>query len=72
MTNRVPATFTGGVFKPDESVKLPDQTRVQLTVEPINGHSNSAVAWQSIQKRLQQRPIHGGQHFPRDELHERR
>jgi hypothetical protein len=33
---QVSATWTGGTFRPDEAVPLPDQTRVRLTVEPLD------------------------------------
>lgn len=63
------------MFKPDEAVPLADQTRVRLTVEPINEWSPEAAraAWEALQDRLRERPIHGGGiRFTRDQLHERR
>ena len=39
----------------------------------MNRKTASAAAWESLQARLKERPIHGGGvHFTRDELHERR
>jgi hypothetical protein len=74
MTTEVSATWTGGIFKPDQAVPLADETRVRLTVEPIAERSETPVAaWESILDRLRQRPIHsGGLRLTRDELHERR
>jgi hypothetical protein len=74
MTTHVSATLIDGVFKPDETVALADQTRVRLTIEPIADRPAMApVAWQALKARLRERPIHAaGLHFTRDELHERR
>ena len=76
MTTQIEATLIDGVLKPDQP--LPDQTRVRLTIEamtPIGEWSpeKARAAWEAIQRRLRERPIHGGGlHFTRDELHERR
>ena len=71
----VSATWTGGAFKPDEAVPLPEQTRVRLTVEPLDEWSpdRAKAAWEALQNRLREHPIHGGGvRFTRDQLHERR
>jgi predicted DNA-binding antitoxin AbrB/MazE fold protein len=75
MTNQVHATLTNGMLKPDEPIPLPDQTRVRLTIEPIETWSpeKAREAWEAIQARLKERPIDGGGvKYSRDELHERR
>jgi predicted DNA-binding antitoxin AbrB/MazE fold protein len=75
MTTRVEATLTNGILKPDQPLPLADQTRVRLTVEPIEEWSpaRALAAWEAIQARLGERPIHGtGVRYSRDELHERR
>lgn len=73
MTTQVNATVIGGMLKPDESLPLPDQTRVKLTIEPLTERLEPAAAWESLKARLRERPIHGlGRHLSRDELHERR
>jgi len=76
MTTHVSATLIGGMLKPDEAIALPDQTRVRLTVEPIEEtppKTTAQEAWQAIQNRLKERPLHfGGRRYTRDELHERR
>ena len=72
---QVSATWTGGAFKPDQAVPLPDQTRVRLTVEPIVEWSpeRATAALQALLDRLREHPIHGGGvRFTRDQLHERR
>jgi predicted DNA-binding antitoxin AbrB/MazE fold protein len=75
MSAHVEATFINGVLKPDRPLFLRDQTRVRLTIEPIEEWSvaKARAAWEAINTRLQERPIHGGGvHYTRDELHERR
>ena len=73
MTTHVTATVVGGMFKPDQSLQLPERTRVNLTVEPIVEKLDPVAAWESLKARLRARPIRGlGQRYTRDELHERR
>ena len=75
MTTRVEATLTNGVLKPDRPLPLPDQTRVRLTVEPVEEWSpeKARAAWEALQARLRERPLHlGGKRFTRDELYDRR
>jgi hypothetical protein len=63
------------MLKPDRALPLADQTRVMLTIEPIEDWSpeRARAAWQAMQARLKERPIHGGGlRFTRDQLHERR
>jgi predicted DNA-binding antitoxin AbrB/MazE fold protein len=75
MMTQVEATFTNGVLKPDQPLALPEQSRVRLTIEPIEDWSQKAAlaAWEAIKARLRERPIHGGGvRYTRDELHERR
>jgi hypothetical protein len=76
MTTTVTATVIGGMLQPDESLHLPDQTRVRLIVEPISDRlpkTTAQQAWEAIKARLRERPIHAaGLHYTRDELHERR
>ena len=75
MTTRMTATVVNGILKPDASIPLPDQTRVNVTIEPIEEVSANArlAAWEAIKSQLQERPLHfGGVRYTRDELHERR
>jgi predicted DNA-binding antitoxin AbrB/MazE fold protein len=71
---QISATWTGGTFKPDEAVPLPDQTRVRLTVEPIDEWSpeRAKAALKSLLDRLRDHPIRSGLRYTREELHERR
>jgi hypothetical protein len=75
MSTQVTATFVQGMFKPDEALSLAEQSRVRLTIEPIEDWSpeGAIAAWEALKARLRERPIHGGgKRFNRDELHERR
>lgn len=75
MATQVEGTLIDGVLKPDQPLPLPDQSRVRLTIELIEDWPRAAAiaAWESIQARLRQRPIHGdGVRYTRDQLHERR
>ena len=73
MTTHVTATVVGGMLKPDRELPLPDQTRVQLTIEPLTDRLEPEEAWQSLKAWIQQNPLHGlGRHLTREELHERR
>ncbi|MBO0698447.1 MAG: hypothetical protein J2P46_08640 [Zavarzinella sp.] len=52
-----------------------DESRVRLTIEPIEAWSpeKARAAWEALGARLRERPINsGGLRFTRDELHERR
>jgi hypothetical protein len=56
-------------------LQLAEQTRVNLTIEPIEEWSpeKGLAAWEALKARLRERPIHGGGvRCTRDELHERR
>lgn len=74
MKSPINATFIDGKLQLDESVALPNNSRVQVTIEPIGATvSDPMAAWQAMKKRIKERPIHSGNgHFTRDELHERR
>jgi hypothetical protein len=73
MTTRVAATVINRMLKPDLELPLPDETRVNLTIEPITEGQEPVAAWERLKARLRERPIHGlGRRFTRDELHERR
>jgi hypothetical protein len=48
MTTQVTATFVNGILKPDQTLPLPDQTRVRLTIEPIEvwSQERALAAWE--------------------------
>jgi hypothetical protein len=73
MTTHVTATVIGGMLKPDQTLALADNTRVNLTIEPVNEGRDPAEAWAALKAWLQQHPLHGlGRRLTRDELHQRR
>jgi len=75
MTTQMTATVIGGMLKPDQALPLPDQSRVRLTIEPIEDWSpeKARAAWEAMKAQLRERPLHlGGKRYTRDELHERR
>jgi hypothetical protein len=74
MPTQITATVHNGMLKPDELLSLPEQTRVKLTIEPIEEWSpaKARAAWEALQARLKERPLHlGGKRFTRDELYDR-
>ncbi len=72
MTTRMTATVVNGMLKPDERLPLADQTRVNVTIETIEGRLNPTEAWESSKAWILANPLHGlGPHMSRDELHER-
>jgi hypothetical protein len=73
MTTQITATVVGGMLKPDQSLQLAEQTRVNLTIEPIVETLEPAEAWEALKAWIRQNPLHGlGRRLTRDELHERR
>ncbi len=73
MTTQVSATVVGGMLRPDESLELPEQTRVNLTIETLPERLAAAAAWQSLKAWIRENPVHGlARRLTRDELHERR
>ena len=74
MTKVIEAIYSDGVLKPVEALELPDDQRVRLTVEPIDGDQN--LNREEAKKRLIERLKHSelrltGPLPTRDELHER-
>jgi hypothetical protein len=73
MTTQVTATVVNGMLKPDQALPLADQTRVQLTIEPLVERPDPVAGWASLKAWIQQHPLHGlGRRLSREELHERR
>jgi hypothetical protein len=58
----------------DEPVALPDNSRVNVSIERISDNSaDHRAAFESFKELIQQHPIHsGGHHYTRNQLHERR
>ena len=73
MTTQVTATVVRGLLWPDRKLELADETRVNLTIEPLAERPEPVEAWRSLKTWIQQRPLHGlGRRLTRDEPHERR
>jgi hypothetical protein len=75
MTTHVTATVVNGMLKPDEALPFAEQSRVRLTIQPIEDWSpeGARAAWESLKAQIREKPLHfGGQRYTRDELHERR
>ena len=74
MTTVMTGTLIDGVVKLDETVNLPDNSRVSVSIEPIDHDPDKAkAALESFLKRADQRDFNSaGIRFTRDELHERR
>jgi hypothetical protein len=71
MIAEVIATVENGALKLDEALPFPDQTRVKLTIEPLESTNPSAVAWQRLKEHIRQHPIPGlAGKFAREELYE--
>jgi len=71
----VTATVVNGMLKPDEALPVTEQSRVRVTIEPIEDWSpeKARAAWESLQARLKEHAIlTAGVGYTRDELHERR
>jgi len=72
MSNQVTATVVGGMLKPDERLQLPEQTRVNVTIEPLVERAEAVAPWESLKAWIGNSPIYGlGSRLTREELHER-
>jgi hypothetical protein len=73
MTTHVTATVIGGILRPDELLRLPENTRVNLTIEPFSDPVSARESWESLKEWILGNPLEGlGRRLTRDELHERR
>jgi predicted DNA-binding antitoxin AbrB/MazE fold protein len=77
MSKVINATFIDGVFKPDEPLKLPPQTRVKLMiVDPIveeRSPEEVQKAWEEFDQVCEEISIDSSEPImTRDQLHERR
>lgn len=72
MKTELTATVEGGILKPDIVLPFPDQTRVKLTIEPVESQPSSAAAWERLKERIRRQPINGlAANFSREQLYER-
>jgi hypothetical protein len=73
MATQLTATVVGGVLKPDQPLSLPEQTRVNILIEPIAKETEAVKGWEAFRAWIVQNSVHGlGRRLTRDELHERR
>ena len=72
MRTQTTATVNHGQLQLDEPLNLPDQARVQVTVElREDWRAKFLAGLQRLQQLIQEQPIRAGIRFTRDELHER-
>ncbi len=74
MTAHATGTLIDAVIQLDQPINLPNRTRVNLSIEPVEEPAvSSRVAFESFKRLIDEHPIRsGGRHYTRDELHERR
>ena len=78
MIQRVTATFKNGTLIPDEELRLPENARVELTVESESEQLSSdqehrQAILEEVVEMMKSNPIpESAPRFTRDELHERR
>jgi predicted DNA-binding antitoxin AbrB/MazE fold protein len=70
----VHATFENGLFRPDELMNLPPQTRVKLTVEPMEAFRRPTESdLDEFDRYCDDNPVVSREpYLTRDELHDRR
>ena len=73
MRTQTTATVHHGRLELDEPLNLPDQSRVQVTVElHQDWRSRYVSGLEQLRHLIREKPIRAGVRFTRDELHERR
>ena len=74
MTAHATGTLIDAVIQLDQPVNLPNRTRVNLSIEPVEEPTcGSRLAFEAFKKLINEHPIRSGRrHYTRDELHERR
>ena len=75
MIQIIAATFSDGVFKPDQQPALSESTRVRLVVEPMSedaDESRRRQAWAELEQLWQKSTFDScGDRLSREQLHER-
>jgi hypothetical protein len=74
MTQTLTATVQDGMLRPDEPLKLPSGTRVELLIlVPEAWRPMTDEEWEASERFIEEQPIHSdGKYMTRDQLHERR
>ena len=73
MKTETTATVVAGALRLDQQLDLPDQSRVHVAVEPLEGwQPRFRAGLESWKAFCEDHPVHaGGRHYSREELHER-
>lgn len=73
MTAHATGTLMGAVIQLDHAINLPNRTRVNLSIEPVEEPVVSTrIAFETFKRLIDEHPIRScGGHHTRDELHER-
>ncbi len=74
MTQVAEAIYADGVLKPLERLDIPDQQRVRIIIQPINGRTTADrdAAIERLRRGIDGMNFHSGGRLPsRDELHDR-
>lgn len=72
MRTHTTATVNHGQLELDEPLNLPDQSRVQVTVELRDDwRARYLSGLERLRLLIEEQPIRAGVRFTRDELHER-
>ena len=66
------AVYERGVFRPLETVELPERAEVRLTIEPLVNGKTVEERLAALDELMKIAKPHPGPHLTRDELHERR
>jgi hypothetical protein len=74
MKTELTGTVVAGGLRLDQDLDLPDQSRVYVAIEPLEGwqprFTTGLESWKTF---CEENPVHaGGRQYSRDELHERR
>ncbi len=74
MRTETMGTVVAGALRLDQRLDLPDQSRVRVAVEPLEGwQARFRAGLESWKALCEEHPIHaGGRRYSRDELRERR
>lgn len=74
MRTETTATVIHGGLELDGRLDLPDQSRVRVSIEPLEGwRVNFSAGLKSWKEFCEQHPVQSrGRRYSRDELHERR
>ena len=72
MKTQTTGTVNHGRLELDQPLDLPDQARVQVTIElNEDWRRRYRSGLERFKKLIRERPIHAGVQFTREELHER-